>query len=169
MDCHATCGPNHARFLKYINVYADISAPIYWWREFNLYQLEPSVNDFGVMYKFHDKPFDISDFSCEELFENADKDLAVSPKMALTSLIDILNHYRDLYMADHRKHYWWQIMQLLPASYIQKRTVMMSYDSLKSCYTYTRNDKCTEWKDLSAWIEKLPHSYLITGKRPDED
>lgn len=171
MDCHATCGPNHSRFLKYINVYIDISAPIYWWREFNMYQLDANTNDFGIMYKFHDKPFDISDFSCEELFDKTDNNLPEfsSSKMALSKIIGLLNFYRDLYMSDHNKKYWWQIMQLLPASYIQKRSVMMSYDTLKKVYTYTRNDKVAEWKELCSWIEQLPHSYLITGKRPDED
>ena len=162
LDCFATCGTSHENCLKMINVYTDICAPLYWWREFCSYDYGAVTNEYGIMYRFREKDFKSSDFSYDHLIEENEGELL--------QLIDILNEWRKKYMdadAEDRRKYWWQIMQLLPASYNQSRMVKFSYWTLKKLYNMHKT-ATDEWVDICKWIETLPYAYLITGG-PKED
>lgn len=172
-------GTDHRKFMRMINVYLDITAPLYWWKEFKTYRAgrkfgddEPGIVDEGyleydiemnscsTMHKIASKEFTLEDFSHEHLFSTAKKNLE--------STIDILNWYRDQYCVNTnpelKKEYWWQMIQLLPSSYNQKRTVMLNYEVLANIYKSRRNHKLDEWHTFCDWIEDLPYSELITGK-----
>ena len=154
-------GTDHRKFMRMITVYVDITAPLYWWKEFDTYKVGTVANSCSTMHKIAAKEFTLEDFSCEHL-------LPVS-KDHLESTIDILNVYRDQYGVDTnpeiRKGYWWQMIQLLPSSYNQKRTVMLNYEVLANIYKSRKNHKLDEWSvGFMEWIESLPYSELITGK-----
>lgn len=172
-------GTDHRKFMRMINVYLDITAPLYWWKEFKTYRAgrkfgddEPGIVDEGyleydiemnscsTMHKIASKEFTLDDFSHEHLLPTAKKNLE--------STIDILNGYRDQYSVDTnpelKKEYWWQMIQLMPSSYNQKRTVMLNYEVLANIYKSRRNHKLDEWHTFCDWIEDLPYSELITGK-----
>lgn len=173
LSCFADCGRSHCRVLKYIDVSADICAPIYWWTEFFSNDFKVDTNDFSIMYKFRDKPFDISDFSTEHLFTKSPIDIAGSDAYGKSSyeelweIVDILNYYRDKYVnamnAEDRSNYRWQMMQLLPASYNQTKHVKLNYYVLKQVYELFSIAPSNEWNDILEWIKGLPHSDLITG------
>lgn len=171
-------GTDHRKFMRMIIVYLDITAPLYWWKEFKTYRAgrkfgddEPGIVDEGyleydiemnscsTMHKIASKEFTLEDFSHEHLFTTAKKNLE--------STIDILNGYRDQYCVDTnpelKKEYWWQMIQLLPSSYNQKRTVMLNYEVLANIYKSRRNHKLDEWRTFCDCIEGLPYSELITG------
>ena len=153
-------GTDHRKFMRMITVYADILAPLYWWKEFDTYKVGTVANSCSTMHKIHAKEFTFDDFSHEHLFPTAKKNLE--------STIDILNGYRDQYSVDTnpelKKEYWWQMIQLLPSSYNQKRTVMLNYEVLANIYKSRRNHKLDEWHIFCDWIESLPYSELITGE-----
>ena len=153
-------GTDHRKFMRMITVYLDITGPLYWWKEFDTYRVGVEKNSCSTMHKIHAKEFTLEDFSCEHLLPTA--------KKSLESTIDILNGYRDQYNVDTdpivKKDYWWQMIQLLPTSYNQKRTVMLNYEVLANIYKSRRNHKLDEWHTLCDWIEELPYSELITGK-----
>lgn len=153
-------GTDHRKFMRMITVYLDITAPLYWWKEFDTYKVGTVANSCSTMHKIHAKEFTMEDFSCEHLLPTAKKNLE--------STIDILNGYRDQYNVDTnpevKKEYWWQMIQLLPSSYNQRRTVMLNYEVLANMYKSRRNHKLDEWHTLCDWIESLPYSELITGK-----
>ena len=171
--CNA--GTDHRKFMRMITVYMDITAPLYWWKEFDTYKVGTVANSCSTMHKIADKEFTLDDFSCEHLItreqplvEGVD---AVEPPNAIwlmNRIIQTLNQYRNLYLQTKDKKYWWQLIQLLPSSYNQRRTVMANYEVLANMYKSRRNHKLDEWVDFCAEIERLPHSELITKKENDQ-
>ena len=212
-------GTDHRKFMRMITVYVDITAPLYWWKEFDTYKVGTVANSCSTMHKIHAKEFTLEDFSCEHLLDMHDVleseegfaaisvdgyECHYSPKYFIQMTCDMLNHYRESYLEtcnrlgndtthdemthlmDLKKKYWWQMIQLLPSSYNQKRTVMMNYEVLANIYKSRRNHKLDEWaehKDVNItdgekvvrtipnqhqgfcdWIKTLPYSELITGE-----
>lgn len=166
-------GTDHRKFMRMISVYVDITAPLYWWKEFDTYKVGTVANSCSTMHKIHEKEFTLEDFSCEhledfdELFRKDGNNLTRFPWFGtyLESIIDILNYARDLYLETKDKRYWWQMIQLLPSSYNQKRTVMLNYEVLANIYKSRKNHKLDEWSvGFMEWIESLPYSELITGE-----
>ena len=162
-------GTDHRKFMRMITVYLDITAPLYWWKEFDTYKVGTVANSCSTMHKIHSKEFTLDDFSCEHLFDRyGDPSMNLNyaykyPKAVMYDLIDILNNYRFWYNETKDKKYWWQMIQLLPTSYNQKRTVMLNYEVLANIYKSRRNHKLDEWHTFCDWIESLPYSELITG------
>ena len=170
-------GTDHRKFMRMITVYLDITAPLYWWKEFDTYRVGVEKNSCSTMHKIHAKEFTLEDFSTEHLFSrDADYedtfdifndngvDSACCPTEFMKMTCDILNFYRGRYLKTKDKKYWWQMIQLLPSSYNQKRTVMLNYEVLANIYKSRRNHKLDEWLTFCDWISELPYSELITGK-----
>lgn len=147
-------GTDHRKFMRMITVYADITAPLYWWKEYETYKVGTVANSCSTMHKIHSKEFVLDDFSHEHLFE-----LDV-----LNTVIGYLNHYRNEFLITKDKKCWWQMIQMLPSSYNQKRTVMLNYEVLANIYKSRKNHKLDEWRDFCKWIETLPYGELITGE-----
>ena len=195
LESLAAGGPVHAKYRRMIPVYLDITAPLYWWKEFDTYKLGTVANSCSTMHKLTHKEFELADFSCGHLL--TDRDLCWSenimagpecistPADILETVIDALNTYRYRYfeigrklknaadsdeakrLADMQKDIWWQMIQLLPSSYNQKRTVMLNYEVLVNIYRWRRDHKLDEWHVLCDWIESLPYAELITGVKKD--
>lgn len=197
-------GPVHAKYRRMIAVYVDITAPLYWWKEFDAYKVGTVANSCSTMHKIADKEFTLEDFSCEHLLnlddpgagfdyscvvrnpENKNQlmngEYVAASFECLKLTIDVLNTYRYRYLKTNNKKYWWRMIQLLPSSYNQKRTVMMNYEVLANIYKSRKNHKLDEWGenyinvdgvDMSPgegvfgfcdWIKTLPYSELITGE-----
>lgn len=162
-------GTDHRKFMRMIVVYLDITAPLYWWKEFDTYRVGVEKNSCSTMHKIHAKEFTFDDFSHEKLINSAcmeirEQNIRISPIQALATTIECLNSYRDLYLQTKDKKYWWQMIQLLPSSYNQKRTVMLNYEVLANIYKSRRDHKLDEWHTFCDWIERLPYSELIIGK-----
>ena len=166
-------GTDHRKFMRMIVVYATITAPLYWWKEFDTYRVGVEKNSCSTMHKIHAKEFTLEDFSTEHLMEWSDyedevKDLKPDRmcnfKFYMLDTISALNNARELYLLTNDKRYWWQMIQLLPSSYNQKRTVMLNYEALANMYKSRKNHKLDEWRDFCKWVEMLPYSELITGK-----
>lgn len=156
-------GTDHRKFMRMISVYLDITAPLYWWKEFDTYKVGTVANSCSTMHKIHAKKFTIDDFSCEHLFDfcpNSDTDSMT----VLRYTIGWLNCCREKYLKTKDKEDWWQMIQLLPSSYNQRRTVMLNYEVLANIYKSRRNHKLDEWHTFCDWIESLPYSELIIGK-----
>jgi hypothetical protein len=148
-------GTDHRKFMRMITVYLDITAPLYWWKEFDTYKVGTVVNSCSTMHKITDKPFELDDFSHEHLgFQSV---------RVLKDTIKVMNDFREEFIKDHEKENWWQLIQLLPSSYNQKRTVMLNYEVLANIYKSRRHHKLDEWHTLCDRIESLPYSELITG------
>lgn len=167
-------GTDHRKFMRMITVYLDITAPLYWWKEFDTYKVGTVANSCSTMHKIAAKEFTFDDFSHEKLINSAcmeiqEQHIRISPIQALATTIECLNSYRDLYLQTNDKKYWWQMIQLLPSSYNQKRTVMLNYEVLANIYKSRRYHKLDEWHTLCNWIEGLPYSELITGKEEKAD
>lgn len=166
----AAGGPVHAKYRRMIVVYLDITAPLYWWKEFDTYKVGTVANSCSTMHKITEKEFTLEDFSCEYL------ELACKDHLART--IDLLNYYRNIYTnydqfsringitidCPSRKDIWWQMIQLLPSSYNQKRTIMLNYEVLAGIYPMRKNHKLDEWCEFCRWIEQLPYSEIIIDK-----
>lgn len=154
----AKAGSVHAKYRRMITVYVDITAPLYFWKEFDTYKVGTVANSCSTMHKIADKEFTINDFSHEHLTTQA--------IFLLVSIIEELNEVRELYLQqddeDVKKAYWWQMIQLLPSSYNQRRTIMLNYEVLANIYEYRRNHKLDEWHYICDWIESLPYSEIIT-------
>ena len=153
-------GTDHRKFMRMIIVYLDITAPLYYWKEFDTYKVGTVANSCSTMHKIAAKEFTLDDFSCEHL-EN-------SWLAHLKETIRLLNEARDAYNwcnTDAKKEWWWQMIQLLPSSYNQRRTVMLNYEVLANMYKSRRNHKLDEWHTFCDWIEELPYSELITGEK----
>lgn len=153
-------GTDHRKFMRMITVYLDITAPLYWWKEFDTYKVGTVANSCSTMHKIAAKEFTLEDFSHEHLQEDS---VAV-----LETVIHTLNVHRDWFnnkVLDDPKIDWWQMIQLLPSSYNQKRTVMLNYEVLANIYKSRRNHKLDEWHTFCDWIESLPYSELITGEK----
>ena len=160
----AVSGSDHRKFLRQVFVTVDITAPLYWWKEFDTYKVGTVANSCSTMHKIHAKEFTLEDFSCEHLFDTPESEFNDSMDV-LKEVIDILNLYRDHFVKNpHRKDYWWQLIQLLPSSYNQRRTVMLNYEVLANIYKSRRNHKLDEWHVFCEWIENLPYAELITDK-----
>ena len=176
-------GTDHRKFMRMITVYLDVTAPLYWWKEFDTYKVGTVANSCSTMHKIHSKEFTLEDFSCEHLmnltdyeeapcleddfpaFEEKDgESLFWTPTDILVQTIGGLNFYRQRYLETKDKKYWWQLIQLLPSSYNQKRTVMLNYEVLANIYKSRNNHKIDEWHTFCDWIESLPYSELIIGK-----
>ena len=158
MDRLSRSGPSHAKFLRYINVTLDITAPRYWWAEMDTYKVGTVRNSCSTMHKVQAKEFERADFSCEHLDEES---LA-----ALDTLISVMNRARDRFNnCGKNKDDWWQMIQLLPASLNQKATVQLNYQVLQNIYFTRKDHRLDEWHTFCRWIEELPYSQLIIGKR----
>lgn len=162
-------GTDHRKFMRMITVYVDITAPLYWWKEFDTYKVGTVANSCSTMHKIHAKEFTLEDFSCEHLFDTPESEFNDSMDV-LKEVIDILNLYRDHFVKNpHRKDYWWQLIQLLPSSYNQRRTVMLNYEVLANIYKSRRNHKLDEWHVFCEWIESLPYSEFIIGEKVESE
>ena len=166
----ANAGPVHGKFRRMITVYVDITAPLYWWKEFDTYKVGTVANSCSTMHKIHDKEFTLEDFSCEHL----DIGSIYILKQVIRTLNENLKEFVEFDDGDkaiqdlcglNKKDYWWQMIQLLPSSYNQKRTVQLNYEVLANIYTYRKNHKLDEWVEFCSWIEKLPYSEIITGEK----
>ena len=146
----AKAGSDHGKFLRMINVTFDCLAPLYWWKEADTYAVGKVQNSCSTMHKAHAKDFTLDDFSCEHLING-------TSKLILSSVIELINQYRRQFVATNNKEYWWQIIQLLPSSYNQKRTVQLNYQVLKNMYHARKNHKLDEWHDFCDWCEGLPY------------
>ena len=172
----AKAGSDHGKYKRMIVVYVDITAPLYWWKEFDTYKVGTVANSCSTMHKIHEKEFTEEDFSMENLSERIgieldfpDPDNEPLPFSACDIIkltIDTLNVFRDLYNnatdSESKKVYWETMIQLLPSSYNQRRTVMFNYQVLANIYPSRKNHKLQEWRDLCEWIKTLPYSELIT-------
>ena len=171
-------GTDHRKFMRMITVYLDITAPLYWWKEFDTYKVGTVANSCSTMHKIADKEFVRDDFSYEHLIDydlyscnevdgpviNVAPHIGCGGLQLLDLTINVLNYYRGKYLVAKDKKYWWQMIQLLPSSYNQRRTVMLNYEVLANIYKSRRNHKLTEWHTFCDWIESLPYSEIITQK-----
>jgi hypothetical protein len=155
----ANAGPDHGKYLRFITVSVDITAPLYWYKEFDTYKVGTVANSCSTMHKIHANPFSLEDFSHEQMTCDA-----VS---ILNLVIDHLNQRRSDFLESGRKIYWWDLIQLLPTSYNQRRTVLLNYAVLRNMYHARRNHKLDEWRTFCEFIETLPYSELITGGETD--
>lgn len=153
-------GSDHRKFMRMIVVYADIVAPLYWWKEFDTYKVGTVRNSCSTMHKIHSKEFTIEDFSTDRM--------RISAKEWLIDTIDNLNQYRHWFIEDNDKDDWWQLIQMLPSSYNQRSTVMLNYEVLANMYHSRKNHKLDEWRAFCKWVETLPYSELITGSEARE-
>nr|DAU60318.1 MAG TPA: hypothetical protein [Caudoviricetes sp.] len=152
----AKAGADHRKFMRMITVYVDIIAPLYWWKEFDTYKVGTVANSCSTMHKIAAKEFTLEDFSIEHLYSGT----LPTFKAVLTEL----NCHRNGYLITKDEEDWWQMIQLLPSSYNQRRTVMLNYEVLANIYKSRRNHKLDEWRTFCEWIESLPYLELITGK-----
>lgn len=159
----ANAGSVHAKYRRMITATVDITAPLYWWKEFDTYKVSTVANSCSTMHKIAEKVFTLDDFSYEHLItEKETKWGDICPVITLECTIAALNFYRRKFLETKDKKYWWQMIQLLPSSYNQKRTVMLNYEVLANIYRQRKDHKLDEWRDFCRWIEKLPYSELIT-------
>lgn len=149
MKSLAKAGNDHAKFLRMINITCDITAPLYWWKEFDTYKVGTVANSCSTMHKIHSKDLTLDDFSVDHL-----DDFSID---RLETLILYINSMREMFLKTKTKHYWWQMIQLLPSSYNQKRTVQLNYQVLKTMYFARRDHKLDEWHTLCEWVEILPY------------
>lgn len=168
----ATAGPVHAKYRRMIGVSVDITAPLYWWKEFDTYKVGTVANSCSTMHKIHSKPFGVDDFSMDELFkgnyENEMYSIYKPHYKHFTLIIDSLNNLRDLYLKSNDKRFWRLMIEMLPSSYNQKRTVMLNYEVLANIYISRKDHKLDEWHTFCDWIESLPYSELITGEENND-
>lgn len=180
----AKFGTDHRKYLRMMPVYVRITAPLYWWKEFDTYKVGTVANSCSTMHKITEKEFNRSDFSHEHIFKspnvysgawdmetsnmffsvNIQDGIYFSSEDILDFTIQALNYYRKKYIETKDKKYWWQLIQLLPSSYNQTRNSMLNYEVLANIYKSRQNHKLDEWRDFCDWIETLPYSDLITGK-----
>lgn len=163
-------GTDHRKYMRMITVYMDLTAPLYWWKEFDTYKVGTVANSCSTMHKIADKEFTLDDFSHEHLFteENLRYEAEPDSMKLLNAVIDALNVYRLAYLEEGDKSIWWQMIQLLPSSYNQKRTIMLNYEVLANMYKSRKNHKLDEWHTFCDWIKSLPYSELITGEFENE-
>lgn len=157
-------GAVHAKYRRMIPVFLTINAPLYWWKEFDAYKIGTVANSCSTMHKIHAKEFTLDDFSIEHLIINqAVPGTVLSPAEFMQGVLNALNGCRDMFLRTKEKEWWWQMIQLLPTSYNQKRTVMLNYEVLAKMYVERKNHKLAEWHTFCDWIEKLPYPELIIG------
>lgn len=168
-------GTDHRKFMRMITVYVDVTAPLYWWKEFDTYKVGTVANSCSTMHKIHAKEFTLEDFSTEHLCKS---NIEVLEELVLEleywrdkfvnydEYCKVVPEFREIYS---KKDCWWQLIQLLPSSYNQRRTVMLNYEVLANIYKSRRNHKLNEWHEFCDWIETLPYSELITGESKDKN
>ena len=158
----ANAGTDHRKFMRMITVYVDITAPLYWWKEFDTYKVGTVANSCSTMHKIHDKEFTLDDFSCEHLVSTG-----FSSVQLLEQIVHVLNYARNMFLETKDKAWWWQMSQLLPSSYNQKRTVMLNYEVLANIYKSRKNHKLDEWHTFCDFVEGLPYAkeLICYGKR----
>lgn len=152
-------GGEERKHLRYIHVHVDINAPLYWWKEFDTYKVGTTSNSCSTMHKIHAKVFTLDDFSHEHLSGYS--------LDCLEKTIEALNIYRDNYLVGRVKAEWWQMIQLLPSSYNQLRTIDLDYETLLRMYQQRKHHKLDEWRDLCKWILELPQFKEITNAVED--
>lgn len=163
MQSLSKAGTDHSKFLRMIVVTMDITAPLYWWKEFDTYKVRTATNSCSTMHKIHEKRFEREDFSIEHIENCAYPKCELNPDgethwmVCMDNVIASLNVARELFLQTGDKKYWWQMIQLLPSSYNQKRTVLLNYQVLKNMYFARRNHKLDEWHTFCEEIEKLPY------------
>lgn len=180
----SNAGTEHRKYMRMMPVYMRITAPLYWWKEFDTYKVGTVANSCSTMHKIQEKEFALEDFSCDHLTEfipgqklkgwtledndlivlDGESDHGYSSVDILNITIKALNFNRKKYLETKDKKYWWQMIQLLPSSYNQTRNVMLNYEVLANIYRQRKNHKLDEWREVCKWIESLPYSELITGK-----
>lgn len=170
----SNAGTEHRKYMRMMPVYVRITAPLYWWKEFDTYKVGTVANSCSTMHKISEKEFTLEDFSTEHLldmvnndagdafFLNAANSIRVDGEGLFCLTINVLNYYRERYIKTKDKRYWWQLIQLLPSSYNQTRNVMLNYEVLANIYRQRKNHKLDEWREVCKWIESLPYSELIT-------
>lgn len=166
-------GTDHRKFMRMIVVHTDITAPLYWWKEFDTYKVGTVSNSCSTMHKIAEKEFTLDDFSYEHLVDTplvesepgVPELFNMQAKHMLEITIGVLNAARLNYLKTQDKKYWYSMIQLLPSSYNQKRTVMLNYEVLANMYESRKNHKLDEWRDFCKWVENLPYSELITGEK----
>ena len=157
-------GTEHRKYLRQIFVSTDITAPLYWWKEFDTYKVATTANSCSTMHTVHKKEFELDDFSHEHLY--IDRLSPYCPEVMLQKQIEALNFWRRRYLETKNKSDWWQMIQLLPSSYNQRRTWTGSYETLISMYHQRKDHKLDEWQDFCKWIKTLPYSEeLIVGDK----
>jgi len=149
-------GTDHSKFMRMINTTVDITAPLYWWKEFDTYKVATVRNSCSTMHKIHAREFTLSDFSTEHLEPEA--------KDVFEFVINTLNKYREKFLDTKKKRWWWHLIQLLPSSYNQTATVQLNYATLRNMYFARKNHKLDEWHTFCDWIKTLPYSEIITVK-----
>lgn len=173
----SNAGTEHRKYMRMMPVYVRITAPLYWWKEFDTYKVGTVANSCSTMHKIQEKEFTLEDFSCDHLISGSIE--------TLNDTIDILNNFREWYLKydymneDYKKLFnkeitckkdlWWQLIQLLPSSYNQTRNVMMNYEVLANIYRQRKGHKLDEWREFCKWIESLPYSELIIGKEDSDN
>ena len=183
----ADAGSVHRKYMRMMPVYVRITAPLYWWKEFDTYKVGTVSNSCSTMHKIQEKEFTLEDFSCDQLstgFEEGDDfinsfivmsdgdsahDYELYPRGVLEIVIEGLNKNRKMFLDTRNKKYWWQMIQLLPSSYNQTRNVMMNYEVLANIYQWRKDHKLDEWREFCKWVEELPYSELITGLPIESD
>lgn len=170
-----SAGTDHSKFMRMITVTCDITAPLYWWKEFDTYKVGTVRNSCSTMHKIHEKEFTLDDFSHEYLmsiYNSVSTDAYFAPNNTcwhaddlFVLTINVLNYYLNRYRQTKDKLYWWQMIQLLPSSYNQRATVQLNYQVLRNMYQARKNHKLDEWHTFCNWIEGLPYSDLITGNK----
>ena len=174
MQTLANAGTDHGKFLRMITITLDITAPLYWWKEYDTYKVGTVANSCSTMHKIADKEFVVADFSVEHLIGHSDDEkvqtvqdgtfVTTSPFAVLRSTIGMLNECRDRYSQTKDKRWWWQMIQLLPSSYNQRRTVQLNYAVLRNMYHARKAHKLDEWRNFCEWVETLPYAKeLIVG------
>lgn len=172
-------GTDHRKFMRMLPVYVRITAPLYWWKEFDTYKVGTVANSCSTMHKIQAKEFTLDDFSTEHLFTEGqnvycksapleEDDLFINSNQLMLLTVEVLNQYREDFLKTKDKRYWWQMIQLLPSSYNQTRNVMMNYEVLANIYKSRKDHKLDEWRSFCKWIEELPYSELITGKTEED-
>ena len=172
-------GTEHRKYLRMITVTMDITAPLYWWKEFDTYKVGTVANSCSTMHKIHAKEFELDDFSCEHLDSESkfilahdctdELDCYVTSKSLLGVICGILNQYRTRFIETKEKKYWWQMIQLLPSSYNQRRTVQMSYENVMAMIKQRENHKLDEWVEFVGILKDLPYVREITGKENEDE
>ena len=166
----AKAGPSHAKYRRFITVTMDVTGPLYWWKEMDTYKVGTVGNSCSTMHTIADKEFELEDFSCEHLISDEPIPTRVySAKDMMEATVANLNLFRRLYLDTKDKKYWWQMIQLLPSSYNQKRTLLVNYEVLANLYHQRKEHKLDECRTFCEWIKGLPMSEIITGKETDID
>ena len=159
----SNAGTEHRKYMRMMPVYVRITAPLYWWKEFDTYKVGTVANSCSTMHKIAEKEFTLEDFSTEHLISDESIPTRIySAKDMMETTIKNLNMFRELYLKTRDKTYWWQMIQLLPSNYNQTRNVMLNYEVLANIYRQRKNHKLDEWREVCKWIESLPYNELIT-------